>query len=62
MVGLGIQPGAPIVPTPIYYPGVPTKKQATVIELGRTEKRTHIDFNLPIEDVLKPMGQATSDR
>ena len=44
VVGLGIQPGAPIVPTPIYYPGVPTKKQATVIELGRTEKRTHIDL------------------
>jgi hypothetical protein len=44
------------VKTPIYYPGVRTREQATVIELGRAEKRTKIDFQLPPEDVLKPFG------
>jgi hypothetical protein len=50
------------VKTPIYYPGVRTQEQATVIELGRAGKRTKIDFQLPPEDVLKPFGQATSNR
>jgi hypothetical protein len=62
MVGIGIRTGTggAHVPTPIYFPGVRTQRQATIVELGRAEKRTHIDFQLPIEDVLKPLGQATS--
>jgi hypothetical protein len=65
VVGLGIQAGIGYfsdVPTPIYYPGVRTKEQATIIELRPREKRTNIDFQLPIEDVLKPLGYATSNR
>jgi hypothetical protein len=50
------------VKTPIYYSGVRTQEQATVIELVRAEKRTKIDFQLPPEDVIKPFGQATSNR
>lgn len=48
------------VKTPVYYPGVRTQEQATVIELGRAEKRTNINFQLPPEDVIKPFG-LTSD-
>jgi hypothetical protein len=44
------------VKTPIYYPGVRTQEKATVIELGRAEKRTNINFKLPPEYVLKPYG------
>jgi hypothetical protein len=36
--------------------------EATVIELRPGEKRINIDFRLPIEDVLKPLGHATSNR
>ncbi len=63
VVGLGIQPGAGYfsdVPTPVYYPGVGTKEQAIIIELRPHEKRTNIDFQLPVEDVLKPIGQAAT--
>ena len=59
VVGLGIRPGAGYfsdVPTPVYYPGVHTKEQATIIELRPNEKRTNVDFQLPPEDVLKPMA------
>jgi hypothetical protein len=65
VVGLGIRAGTGYfsdVPTPVYYPGVRTKDQATIIELRPSEKRTNIDFQLPIEDVLKPLGHATSNR
>lgn len=65
VVGLGIQAGTGYfsdVPTPVYYPGVSSKEQATVIELRPREKRINIDFQLPIEDVPKPLGQATSNR
>lgn len=65
VVGLGIRAGTGYfsdVPTPVYYPGVRTKEQATIIELRPGEKRTNIDFQLPIEDVLKPLGHATSNR
>ena len=65
VVGLGIRPGTGYfsdAPTPIYYPGVRTKEQATIIELRPNEKRTNVDFQLPIEDVLKPVGPATSNR
>lgn len=60
IVGLGIQSrtGAPSLPSPVYYPGVRTKEQATIIQLGRAEKRTGIDFQLPPGDVLKPFGHA----
>jgi hypothetical protein len=64
VVRLGIRPGTGYfsdVPTPVFYPGVRTKEQATVIQLGRAEKRTGVDFQLPAEDVLKPIGHA-SDR
>ena len=65
LVGLGIRAGSDYfsdVPSPIYYPGVPSKEQATIVELRPAEKRTHIDFQLPPEDVLKPLGQAPSKR
>ena len=64
MVGVGIQAGTGgrDVPSPIYYPGVRTKEQAAIIDLRPAEKRTQVDFELPIEDVLKPVGQATSKR
>jgi len=56
-VGLGIRPGTGYfsdVPTPVYYPGV--------IELRPNEKRTNIDFQLPPEDVLKPLQPTKSNR
>jgi hypothetical protein len=57
VVGIGIRnSGGPKVKTPVYYPGVPSISQATIIEVGRAAKRDHVDFKLPIEDVLKPMG------
>jgi hypothetical protein len=65
VVGLGIRRGTGYfsdVPTPVYYPGVGTKEQATIIELHPDEKRTNVDFQLPTEDVLKPLGQAKSNR
>lgn len=65
VVGLGIRPGSGYfsdVPTPIYYPGVHTKDEATIIELRPNEKRTDVDFQLPPEDVLKPLGPAESNR
>jgi hypothetical protein len=65
VVGLGIRAGTGYfsdVPTPVYYPGVGTKEQATIIELRPREKRTNVDFQLPIEDVLKPLGPARSNR
>jgi hypothetical protein len=64
MVGLGIRPGTGYfsdVPTPVYYPGVPTKEEATIIELRPNEKRTNVDFQLPPEDVLKPLQRAKSN-
>jgi hypothetical protein len=65
VVGLGIRAGSGYfsnVPTPVYYPGVGTKEQATIIDLRPREKRTNIDFQLPIEDILKPVGQASTNR
>jgi hypothetical protein len=60
VVGIGIQNwGGPKVQTPVHYPGVPTITRATIIQLGRTEKRTKVDFQLPPEDVLAPTGQAS---
>lgn len=58
LVGVGIKAGTGgrDVPSPIYYPGVWTKEQASIVDLRPAEKRTHIDFELPIEDVLKPLG------
>jgi hypothetical protein len=44
------------VRTPVYYPGVRSEKNATIIQLGRAEKRTHIDFGIPVEDVPEPRG------
>lgn len=57
VVGLGIRPGTGYfsdVPTPVYYPGVRTKGEATIVDLQPNETRTNIDFQLPPEDVLKP--------
>ena len=65
VVGLGIRKGTGYfsdVPTAVYYPGVGTKEQATIIELHPREARTNIDFQLPIEDVLKPLGPASINR
>jgi hypothetical protein len=44
------------VRTPVYYPGVRSKKNATIIQFGRAEKRTHTDFGIPVEDVPEPRG------
>lgn len=63
VVGLGIEPGtgyASDVPIPVYYPGVRKKDDAIIIELRPNEKRTDVDFQLPPEDVLKPLGPAKS--
>jgi hypothetical protein len=65
VVGLGIQPGTGYfsdVPTPTYYPGVRTKEEAIIIELHPNEKRTHVDFQLPPEDALKPLAPAKPNR
>ena len=59
VVGLGIRSGtgAPELPSPVYYPGVRTKEQATIIQLGRAGKRTNVNFELPADDALKFMKQ-----
>jgi hypothetical protein len=41
---------------PVFYPGVRSQKNATIIQLGRAEKRTHVDFGIPAEDILGPLG------
>lgn len=48
LIGIGIQaePNTPEWRSRVYYPGVRTKEEATVIELGKAEKRTNIDFKL----------------
>ena len=64
VVGLGIRPGTGYfsdVPTPVYYPGVRAKEEATIIELRPNEKRTNVDFQLPPEDVLKPLESGKSN-
>jgi hypothetical protein len=55
LIGIGIRSSdlAP-VPIPIYYPGVRSEKNATIIELGHAQNCTHVDFALPVEDVLRP--------
>lgn len=65
VVGLGIRPGAGYfsdVPTPVYYPGVRTREDASVIELRPNESRTNVDFQLPPEDVLKPLEPVKPNR
>jgi hypothetical protein len=64
VVGIGIRSGTGgiEIPLPVYYPGVRAKEQATIIELRPNEKRTDVDFQLPIEDVLKPFRPPTSNR
>jgi hypothetical protein len=49
LVGIHIQaqPDTPEWRSRVYYPGVETKEEATVIQLGRAEKRTNIDFKFP---------------
>jgi Carboxypeptidase regulatory-like domain len=48
-VGIGIasQSGTPEWKSRVYYPGVRIKEQATVVELGDSEKRTNLDFLVP---------------
>lgn len=48
LIGVGIQaqPDTPEWRSRVYYPGVRTRDEATVIELGKAEKRTNIDFKL----------------
>jgi hypothetical protein len=55
IVGIGIRSsGFAPLPVPVYYPGVRSEKNATIIELGRAQKQSHIDFPLPVEDDLRP--------
>jgi hypothetical protein len=42
-----VEPNAPDPGARVYYPGVRSKEQATVIDLGKAEKRANIDFQLP---------------
>jgi hypothetical protein len=54
IVGIGIRSsGFARLPVPVYYPGVRSEEKATIIELGRAQKRTQIDFPLPVEDDLR---------
>lgn len=46
-VGIGAEPKTPEWRDRVYYPGVRTKEKATIIDLGKAEKRTNIDFQLP---------------
>jgi hypothetical protein len=49
LVGIGLlaQIGSPEWKSRVYYPGVSTREQAKIIELGDGEWRTDIDFKLP---------------
>lgn len=48
LVGIGIlNDGSPHWWPAVYYPGVPIRHQAVVVEIGQAEKRTGIDFQLP---------------
>jgi hypothetical protein len=46
-VGLLAEIGSSEWKSRVYYPGVPTREEAKVIELGDGERRTNIDFKLP---------------
>ena len=46
-IGMRAEPATPEWRSRVYYPGVQSKEQATVIELGKAEKRRDVDFQLP---------------
>jgi hypothetical protein len=48
LVGIGMraEPETPEWRSRVYYPGVATKENATIIELGKAEKRENIDFSM----------------
>jgi hypothetical protein len=48
LIGIGMQamPNTPEWRSRVYYPGVRTKEKAIIIEIGKAEKRTNIDFQL----------------
>ena len=45
------QAGADVVPPPasLYYPGVPTRSAASVINLADDDKRNDIDFTIDVK-------------
>jgi Carboxypeptidase regulatory-like domain len=49
LVGVGIQaqPGSSEWQSRVYYPGLRDRNIAVTIDLGRAEKRTNVDFQLP---------------
>ena len=49
LVGVGIQgqPTSAEWRSRVYYPGVRDRNLAVIIDLGRAEKRTNVDFQLP---------------
>jgi hypothetical protein len=49
LVGVGIQgqPNSAEWRSRVYYPGVRDLNLAVIIDLGRAEKRTGVDFQLP---------------
>ena len=49
LIGVGIQaqPGSSEWRSRVYYPGVRDRNIAVTIDLGRAEKRTNVDFQLP---------------
>ncbi len=46
-VGIQVQPATSDWRSRVYYPGVRDRNVAVTIELGRAEKRTNVDFQLP---------------
>ena len=46
-VGINAQPNTAEWRARVYYPGVRSKDEATVIELGTAEKRSGVDFTIP---------------
>jgi Carboxypeptidase regulatory-like domain len=46
-VGISAQPNSAEWRARIYYPGVRSKNQAIVVELGTAERRTNVDFRVP---------------
>jgi len=61
-IGIGAEPDSPEWRSRIYYPGVPTRESAVIIELGQAEKRTGVDFRLPKRPLTFTGSPATSPR
>ena len=47
VVGINAEPGTAEWRARVYYPGVRSKDEAIVIELGTAERRSGVDFKIP---------------